>query len=311
MSRICVVIPYYGKWPEYMPLFLKSCSYNPSITFLFVTDLNPPVNYPVNVEFRFHEFSKIKSVLDDLLGFKTALTTSYKLCDVRPAYGLIFKDWIANYQFWGWGDIDLIFGSVREYLTDDLLESFDVISFREKWLSGSFCLIRNRSDLNSLFLQTPDTEKIFGSTDYKGFDEISRCWQQINVQDFDSIQWPNDNFTRLVLEATKKGVVRSHFKKVIKESIPKGDYLVWDKGHLSDNHGQRYFYYHFITEKRMPYFCYPNQQNVQDKYFIDRAGFYSEVEFRNHQVIQTKRITQALPRMIKNYIERKAIALGF
>jgi hypothetical protein len=230
---------------------------------------------------------------------------------VRPAYGLLFSDFIANYEFWGWGDIDLIFGNIGNHLTDEIMASNDVISFRERWLSGSFCLIRNRHDLNQLFLKAYDKEKIFGTPDYKGFDEISKCWDQINFQPFQFIHWPNDNFTRLVLNEVEKGTVRSYFKKVIKESIPVRDYLIWDRGELTDNHGVSYSHYHFITEKRKPYFYIPQTEELVDKYYINRAGFYSNEEFKIYKFIQAKRIAWAFPGMVKNYLLRKLTNFGF
>lgn len=302
MSKVCILIPYYGKWPSYFPLFLKSCSYNPIVDILFFTDIQPPEQYPANVHFHHFTFSKIKIALDDLLGFKTQLTTAYKLCDVRPAYGLIFKEYIRAYVFWGWGDIDLIYGKVGDYMNNELLSTFDVISMREKWLSGSFCLIRNSDLLNNLFLQTNDKEEIFSSPDYKGFDEISRCWTEIRIKPFDTIDFPNDNFTRLVLAAKSAGQIRVRFANAIKESIPEKDYLIWEKGVLSDNHGNRYSHYHFITEKRRPYFYCPDAEEVEHKYFIDQAGFYSEEEFKIRKTIRAKRVALAFPGMaIENF----------
>jgi hypothetical protein len=230
------------------------------------------------------------------------LTTPYKLCDIRPAYGLIFEDFIKEFEFWGWGDIDLIFGSVKEFDLNYLFGKYDVISFRKRWLSGSFCLIKNNDILNRLFLTSKDIRKIFSSPVYLGFDEISLCWEQIRNVPFDEMKWPNDNFTRIVAEASKTSIT-VYFNDHIKESIPVSDYLVWHNGRITDKSGKPYSHYHFITEKRQPYFTYPNWDIIPEKFYINRVGFYTENEF-GKKWIEIKRLFSALPKILMNYVAR-------
>ena len=39
-KKIAFVVPYYGKFPDYFPLWLKTCGTNPTIDFLLFTDEN-------------------------------------------------------------------------------------------------------------------------------------------------------------------------------------------------------------------------------------------------------------------------------
>lgn len=46
-AKIAMIVPYFGKWPEWMDLYLYSCSKNPQVDFLFFTDcLVPATVYP-------------------------------------------------------------------------------------------------------------------------------------------------------------------------------------------------------------------------------------------------------------------------
>ena len=37
-ASIAIVLPYFGKLPNYFPLFLESCRKNPTVNWLFYTD---------------------------------------------------------------------------------------------------------------------------------------------------------------------------------------------------------------------------------------------------------------------------------
>lgn len=59
-----------------------------------------------------------------------AIPNSYKLCDFKPTYGLIFSEYIAKYDFWGMGDIDVIYGNIRDFITEDVLNNNDIITVK-------------------------------------------------------------------------------------------------------------------------------------------------------------------------------------
>ena len=50
--RLLFVIPYFGRWPFWMPFFLKSCRFNPDVQWLFFTDCGALPDAPSNVRFR-------------------------------------------------------------------------------------------------------------------------------------------------------------------------------------------------------------------------------------------------------------------
>lgn len=145
MKRILIIIPYFGVFPEYFDLWLKSAESNKTINFLLITD-NQLKNVPDNVKLVNMTFEKIKSIIQSNYKFKINLNTPYDLCKFKPAYGDIFREYIKEYDFWGHCDIDLIFGDLRHFFTNEILQKY------EKILShGHLCLYKNEKNLNELY----------------------------------------------------------------------------------------------------------------------------------------------------------------
>lgn len=295
MKKVSILIPYFGKWPPYLGVFLESCRYNPELTILIFTDLKPPDIIPPNVEFHHTTLDQIKNKLDDILGFETAPLTPYKLCDVRPAFGLIFQDYIEGFDFWGWGDIDVLFGRIRAFGIADLLCKYDVISFRRNWISGSFCILRNDEQINTLLLSSKDLKRIYLDSRHLCFDEISFCWDAALKLSVENVEFPYDNFTRLVVSAASTGKLVPHFNDLLKESISRAGYLMWDRGRILDHHGKEHLLYHYVTEKKQPYFKNYSWTSVPQKFYIDRTGFYSKEQFQNRNLIGLMRIVRSVP----------------
>lgn len=90
------------------------------------------------------------------MGISVAIERPYKLCVLRPAYEDIFSEYLDCCDFWGFGDIDLIYGNIRDFASDKVLAKFDVFSARKEYISGSFSLFRNNDFINGLYKRSPD-----------------------------------------------------------------------------------------------------------------------------------------------------------
>ena len=118
---VALILPYYGKFPNYFPLWLKSAGANPSFTFMIFTDIDMSgYNIPPNVQVHHMTFEDIKKMISPHLDFDFVCDTPYKLCDYRPMFGLIFEDYLSGYDFWGFCDSDVIFGDMSKYINDDI-----------------------------------------------------------------------------------------------------------------------------------------------------------------------------------------------
>ncbi|MBQ1556002.1 MAG: hypothetical protein IIZ79_00005, partial [Aeriscardovia sp.] len=90
------------------------------------------------------------------------------------AYGEIFEEELRGYDFWGHCDLDLMFGNIRKFLTDDILEEYDKIGDQ-----GHSTLYKNKTDINSLYRTHIDGieeyEHILSSSKNYVFDEQVIC----------------------------------------------------------------------------------------------------------------------------------------
>lgn len=135
-----LLMPYFGKWPEWIGAYFESCRWNPEFDFLFFTDCgSPECSLPENVELTAMSLAGFNELYVSRFPTRRRLLTAYKLCDVRPAFGVIFGDYVADYPLFGWGDIDVVYGNLSEYLTPEMLRA-DVISFNRNHISGHLTL---------------------------------------------------------------------------------------------------------------------------------------------------------------------------
>lgn len=138
MKTIAYIVPYFGSFPNLFPLWLNSCRYNTAVDWLVFTDDKTRFNYPENVHVEYMSFENLKVLVQSRFEYEIKLESPYKLCDYKIAYGDIFSDYLTGYDFWGFCDLDLIWGDIRHFLTDEVLSKFDKIGFQ-----GHSMLVRN------------------------------------------------------------------------------------------------------------------------------------------------------------------------
>ena len=150
--KIAIVIPYFGKWPEWIDLFLYSCKLNSTIHFFLFTDCKIPKDVANNIHFTEITFTDYRSMVSKKLKISFNPDHPYKLCDLKPFYGYLHHDILENFEFYGFGDLDLVYGNIREFITDDLLNKFNVISTHRDRISGHLSLFKNiESNINAPF----------------------------------------------------------------------------------------------------------------------------------------------------------------
>ena len=169
MTKIAVILCYFGKLPENFSLFAESCRRNATIDFLLFTD-DTPTHLPENMHLHPTTFAALQSRVAGCFDFAITLHTPYKLCDYKPAYGEIFAPELSGYDFWGYGDMDLVFGDLRAYFTEDKLRKYDKF-----YAFGHLSLYRNTPENNAVYRQPVgmDYRKAFTTREIAVFDEIN------------------------------------------------------------------------------------------------------------------------------------------
>lgn len=170
-NGIRFIIPYFGRWPFWMPFFVESCRYNPDIEWLFFTDCGALEHMPANITLEPISFADYCAMVGERLGISFRPKSPYKLCDIKPALGYIHADRLRDVEFWGFSDIDLIYGNLRHYFTDERLARFDLLSTHERRVSGHLCLLRNNERMRGAFRQVPGWRDSFENPEHEAFDE--------------------------------------------------------------------------------------------------------------------------------------------
>lgn len=149
-KKIAIIIPYFGKWPEWINLFFYSCEQNDDIDFILFTDCDITLNKAINIHFNSVSFAEYCDEVGKRLNINFNPKEPYKLCDLKPFFGFIHKELLAKYDFWGFGDVDVIWGKINNFYTDDLLNKFDVFSTHNDRLSGHLSIFRNNEKYTNL-----------------------------------------------------------------------------------------------------------------------------------------------------------------
>lgn len=155
-SRCMLILPYFGKFNNYFPLFLRSCGANPSIDFLVFTDDTTPYDYPPNVRVVPMTFNEFRMNAERKLGFEPCMPSPYKLCDFKPAYGLLFEKYLEGYDYWGHCDCDLLFGDMAKFLTPIFARGYDKV-----FAAGHLTLYRNTPENNRRFMEPLNGREIY------------------------------------------------------------------------------------------------------------------------------------------------------
>jgi hypothetical protein len=159
--------------------------------------------------------------------------------------GVIHRSEMAGYDYWGYGDLDVIYGDIRRFYTPDVL-THDVISSHTHVLAGHFALLRNSPRIVSAYRQIPRWRARLSSARHESFDEqiFSRLFLPIRGK---------GAWRRLITPNLGGGYFREQFSTQFgwqtwidgSKNYPRQWF--WKCGHLTtDRSGEREFLYlHF------------------------------------------------------------------
>lgn len=251
MKSIALITCWYGPFPWYFPYFVFSCKYNSTVDFIIITDNEDEIqNKPDNFKIIYTKFEDLKSNFSEKMGFKVSLDYPYKLCDFKPAYGYLFPDIIKKYDFWGISDIDIIYGDIRKFMTNEILEEYDVISSRHDYITGSFCLFKNKNNINKLFFESRDYKKVFSSSVNFCFDETNYQFEPLtNGVSIFELKNEIESMTYVVKKAEKEQRLKAFFDFMIIEGNP--GRITFDNGKIIYKKQFEVMFYHLIKFKEV------------------------------------------------------------
>jgi len=285
-KSILLILPYFGKWPVWFDAYLVSVSKNDTINWLIITDCEIPQSYPKNINFVATSLLELNEKVNQVVE-ASVLLTPRKFCDLKPAYGDIFKEHSTGYDFWGFCDMDIIWGDIRKFITDDVLEHYDIISSRKDAISGHFNLFRNSPELNVLYKQVPQYRELFEAPKFMWFDEAkltSFIKQKKEENQFDyQVYW------NTILLNQERGVDSRQEYYL--------DRWLWQEGKMFEvwngNSLKEVMYLHFINWKRFIKYCDVDCLDQPKQFYIS----YSGIHYKAHSGIEKAKNT------FKNYFD--------
>jgi len=151
-TKILIISPFFGKPNLLYRIWVKTLVGNPSISFLlpvdseetlsFISSLNAP-----NIKSFYMSIKDFQALAETTLKTKCLIQTGRKLADFRPAFGLMFAQYVKRYDYWGVCDSDVVFGNLREVFTDKWAASFDKYN-----VYAHLMIFRNTDENNHLFM---------------------------------------------------------------------------------------------------------------------------------------------------------------
>jgi len=214
-----------------MDCILRSCAANPDIDWLLLTDNPSRKNFPPNVRTHEINFQQLRDLLSKKLGFTVNLSRRDRLPVFKPALGICFEELLDGYDFWGYCDLDMIFGDLRKFLREEILAAHEKILCR-----GHLTLFRNVERVNRYFMLdcpgVPGYREIFQSGKPFQFDE----WHGINL----IFRYHN--------------LPQFHDEFIVDVATPTNYKITRFEGIAIRNHPQQVFYWH----KGKIFHAYPN-----------------------------------------------------
>lgn len=277
MNKIALIIPYFTTCPPiWMGLNFYTCSKQNNIDFVYFTDSDEIINlaskYP-NIICHKVSFVKYCENASKHLGVDFHPQHAYKLCDLRPFYGFIHQDMLKQYDFWGYGDNDLIYGNLNVLTNQDMLQAYDVITTMSERIAGHFAIFRNNDKYRMLGFKCPRWKEHLLSSEHVGFDESD--WVRLVLPEkrlltalFKGLFKPFMSYERWV-KCTYRLYSNKWNRKFIKEMfttpVPK-DCEIWtydnQSGKIIAPDGKTLPYLHFLFFKKTKYL-------ETDKYWKD------------------------------------------
>ncbi len=188
MKTIAVIICYIGKLPEWLPLWIQSCSINDTIDFFLMTDQKINYSTPLNLYIIKTNLKELRERFSKTLGFPCELSSAYKLCDYKVIYGASFQDILAGYDFWGHCDMDMVFGNLRKFISEEILSQNDRV-----FEIGHLSLYRNNEKINNAYKLEGamfDYKFVYKESHCCGFDEhtgVTRIFAKKGIQTYNKV----------------------------------------------------------------------------------------------------------------------------
>jgi hypothetical protein len=152
-----------GSHPFYVDYWKMTAKHNKNCDFYIITDQVNEETKEDNIYLLPLTFDELKTKVENFLGqtFEDLSQSNVKkLCDIKVIVGDLFSEIIDKYEWWGWTEFDCFLGDFNFYITDEIFDEYDMISYygRNKKLYAPLVLLKNKH--KTLYKQIPDYKNL-------------------------------------------------------------------------------------------------------------------------------------------------------
>lgn len=220
MRKTLLIVPFFGELPPWFDRWRESIG------------RLEPYGYDVLLD---RDEDGFRERADKILAVDAPpLAGTGKAWDFRPALGVLYDEELAGYDFWGHTDLDVVYGRVWEWITDEFLDSVDLHSNHHDYVCGFWSTYRNKPPVNELFRRTPNWAGLMESPRASG--------------------WIETAYTATVDQAHRRGEIRRAYTHWQTEDLNNYDTLRWDGDRLVEG-DREVFAAHFRRTKAWPEQC--------------------------------------------------------
>lgn len=261
-SPAVLILPYFGKFGPWFPLFLRSLSQQRTLDLLLLTDATTPP-LPENVQLIEMTLATARALAEEKLKLKVSLYDVRKLCDLRPFFGKVFEDFIHDYRYWAFGDEDVLYGDLDRLLAPRLRNGPDLIVPGKGMVIGHLTLLKNTPLINDLFMRDADHQRVLSDPAHWAYDERSGAHSE-----------SGGSFTEAVKSAEEAGLIKVDWGLPKRGDIPwPGRFITYDGKCLYDTFGLEIAYYHW-GRLRGRGWKFPAAEEAAGGFAIDSIGFH-------------------------------------
>ena len=269
MNKIALINIWFGPMPIYLSMFIESAKKNTDIDFIFFSsweELPVKGNNVYLAKLNLEDFNNIaikKGVLNKGIKYP------YKLCDLKPAWSHILEDYLKNYRYVGYVDIDMILGNISVFFTPEILDKHDIVTITEKYMSGALTIYKNNEKMREKYQMAKGWQHVFNDDHHWAFDEffnVDYANKELKTKKYDS-------FTDVIFQEASKGKIKlKKGENIAYEKRP--GLVIYNNGRIVDDSDREYICYHFVCSKHFPFFVYPKWKIFPNVFYVNKLGFY-------------------------------------
>ena len=239
-KRIALVLPWTGRQPWYWALWQKTAADRCFDVMVIRKTLA--------------EFSALvqEKLCPGPVPFR--LATGHKLCDLKPMYGVLFAEELKGYDYWAFGDCDVMYGRQFDaWIEKAVAGDYEVATVQREFIAGPFTLVKNCEKCNRLFEQARGWREMLAQPRTMAFDELGENWFRkwlFGHHSHERLRREQESFSSLCWRESAAGRLRLLAETVIhEETLSPGERVTYrPDGALTI--GQREVaLYHFVAAK--------------------------------------------------------------